>query len=197
MNQNRRKFIRISADGTNCQVTIGQRCSPASLINESIYGLCVGGLDLMFLALDQPVIVKYEDQEIVGRCRSASKDSNGAFQIGILKSENDFKSDVQEILINSYMDFGGHKIVCLPLGMQPDGKVKIRLIDGKEFDVDKSKITQMTRAERKAQLNDGPDDLGKYFKIYSVLSDRRFFSNETDILEIEFGMATGRSLVSA
>lgn len=194
MSQNRRKFIRIDAGSTPCQITIGQDCSKAILVNESIYGLCVGGLDLMFLAADQQVIVEYESERIIGRCRSASKDANGSFQIGILKTEDDFKREVSQILVNSFMDFGGCKIVCLPLGMQPDGQVRIRLIDGKEFSVEKCKIVQMTRPERQAEFTEDPSDLGRLLKIYSALDDSRNWTCEGDILDLEFGTANQPSL---
>ncbi len=190
MSQNRRKFIRIDAGNAPCHVTIGQARSEATMVNESIYGLCIGGLDIMFLSANQLMVVEYESDRIVGRAKSASRDSDGRFQIGILKSDDEPDRDITQILINSFMDFVGFKVVCIPIGLKPDGKILIRLIDGKEFSVEKSKIMQMTRYEREAELSEDLTMLGRLLKLYSVMNPSMNWNSEQDILDQEFGIAT-------
>lgn len=187
MNENRRKFIRIDAGRAPCQIEIGGVRSDGYLINESIYGVCVGGLDLMFLGADQQVLIESENERIVGRCRSASKEGDGKFQIGILKSEDNSEYGINRILINSYIEFGGARIVCIPLGRQPRDLVQIRLIDGKEFTVSRSKVVQMTRSERQNELNQDVSTLGRLLKIYAALTDDRSWHSVNEVLVQEFG----------
>jgi hypothetical protein len=188
MSQNRRKFIRVDSGNTPCRVTIGASRSAAWLVNESIYGLCVGGLELMFLASDQQVIVEYESERITGRCRSAARDTDGKFQIGIFKSDEEPGENVSQILINSYIDFGGCRIVCLPIQILDSQRVRIRLMDGKKFPVSRAKVIQLTRQERLTTLQEDSSELEKLLKVYSALDWGRVWMSENDILDQEFGV---------
>lgn len=187
MSQNRRKYIRIDSGNIPCRVTIGQTCYDATLINESIYGLGIGGLIPAFLGLDQHVVVEYEAEKILGKCRSAARDTDGQFQIGILKSDDDPLTEFSQTLINSYVEFSGTRIICSPVQEFDNGQIRIQLLDGKEFTLPRSKIVQLTRNERKEELKDDLLGVGRLMKIYEALNSDRCWTSERDILEHEFG----------
>ncbi len=186
MSENRRKYIRIDSGNAPCTLQINGAAASAELANESIFGLCVGGIELMLLAADQPVTILYENEQIKGRCKSVSRDENGKFQIGIQKTDDDKESDRSLILVNTYMNFGGYHIVCLPIEMLPDDQVRIRLLDGKEFIVNRDQMIQFTRQEREANLRH-PGMLQEILGIYTALNDNRCWYGESDILNHEFG----------
>ena len=187
MNSNRRQSIRISGGNAPCRVRLEESETPAHIIDESIHGLSVGGLNLLILFQDQTIQVEYEGQWIFGRCRSAARDSVGSIRVGILKCDEPSQVAPIRILLNSYIEYGGHKLVCLPVSEMPNEQVVIRFPDGKEFPVNRNTLTQMTRYERLEELSSHASRIESTQKIYRALIPGRPFLGIEDILEQEFG----------
>lgn len=188
MDLNRRKFLRLNADRQQCIVRLGIGESGGFLIDESIEGLRVGGLDLLILFADQKVAVEINDELIVGRCRSVSRSDGGYFEVGIHRERDDYDGDSQSLLLNSFMKFDGNSVTCVPLGLVGDDEVRIRLINGKEFTVMRNQIFQLTRQERLEELCD-EEALAKVMQVYRLMDNDNGFTNRTSVLDHEFGPA--------
>ena len=135
MNINRRKFLRLNTDRQQCNVRLGIGESAGFVVDESIEGLRIGGLDLLILFADQKVTVEYDGESIVGRCRSVSRGDGGYFEVGIHREGDDYTEDPKSILLNTFMKFDGKSVTCVPMGVTQDDDVQIKLINGKEFTV--------------------------------------------------------------
>ncbi len=187
MNSNRRQSIRISGGNAPCRVRLGDLETPARIVDESIHGLSVGGMNLLILFQDQSIQVEYEGQWIFGRCRSAARDSDGSIRVGILKCDEPPQIAPIRILLNSYVEYGGHKLVCLPVSDMSSELVVIRFPDGKEFPINRNTLIQMTRYERLEELSSDVSKSESIQKIYrELITGKRFFGIE-DVLEQEFG----------
>jgi len=135
---------------------------------------------------DQPIEVYMEGENVIGRCRSISRDTDRLFRIGILKDEDSFEPS-NRILLNSYLEFNGCKIVCLPIRPVDKEKIVVRLLDGKEFVVSKSKLVQLTKDERLAELMSNREKFQNICDIYSLMLYGSLYGSVGSILEQEFG----------
>ena len=192
MNINRRKFLRLNTDRQQCNVRLGIGESAGFVVDESIEGLRIGGLDLLILFADQKVTVEYDGESIVGRCRSVSRGDGGYFEVGIHREGDDYTEDPKSILQNTFMKFDGKSVTCVPMGVTQDDDVQIKLINGKEFTVSRDQIFQLTRQERLEELCDD-DTLAKVMQVYRLMDDANAFTSRTAVLDHEFGPAV-RSL---
>ncbi len=186
MNENRRKFMRINASSVDCVVKLGVGESPGVLINESIDGLRIGEMELLILIADQKVTVCHDDGVTVGRCRSVSRNPNGTFQIGIYRVPDNYVGDATSILLNSFMRFDGCDVVCVPLAVMDDNRLRIRLINGVEFTVRREQLFQLTREEREQELRN-PGKLQKLIEVYSFMDNSRDWYGADDVVNHEFG----------
>ena len=186
MYENRREFLRINAQDAKCVVKLGIGQSSGYVIDESISGIRVGGLELLMLIADQKVTVVHDGQSIVGRCRSVTRDENGLFRIGIFRESEAHLSEPRSILLNSFMNLGGCDLVCLPLAVVDEHRIRVRLMDEKEFVVRRNQIFQLTRDEREKALRNH-QTLTEISNIYSLMDDSRNWATVNDILLVEFG----------
>lgn len=187
MNENRRQSIRISGGHLPCQVIINGTCGSGVVIDESIHGLSVGRLDLVILLQDQPIEVKLENEHVIGKCRSVARDDAGLFRVGIRKQDEP-QPPSNNILLNSYMNFGGCNVVCLPIKVVDEEHLLIRLLDGKEFAVTKNQLKQLTRAERTAELKQDRQLFEQIRSIYAAMSPGLILGSVDRIIEQEFGI---------
>ncbi|MFK7768135.1 MAG: hypothetical protein AB8B55_13005 [Mariniblastus sp.] len=194
MDLNRRKFLRLNSDRQQCVVRLGIGESGGFVVDESIEGLRVGGLDLLILFADQKVMVEFNDETITGRCRGISRGEGGYFEVGIFRETADYVEDTESILLNSFMSFNGKNIAVVPIGIVGDDQLRIRLINGKEFTIDRDKVLQITRQERLEELcND--EALAGVMEVYRLMDSSNGFTNRASVLDHEFGPAL-RSLSS-
>ncbi len=167
-------------------VKLGVGESPGVLINESIDGLRIGEMELLILIADQKVTVCHDDGVTVGRCRSVSRNPNGTFQIGIYRVPDNYVGDATSILLNSFMRFDGCDVVCVPLAVMDDNRLRIRLINGVEFTVRREQLFQLTREEREQELRN-PGKLQKLIEVYSFMDNSRDWYGADDVVNHEFG----------
>ena len=197
MNINRRKFLRLNTDRQQCNVRLGIGESAGFVVDESIEGLRIGGLDLLILFADQsrrsgwapprrPCRTRLPlstTESIVGRCRSVSRGDGGYFEVGIHREGDDYTEDPKSILLNTFMKFDGKSVTCVPMGVTQDDDVQIKLINGKEFTVSRDQIFQLC----------DDDTLAKVMQVYRLMDDANAFTSRTPVLDHEFGPAV-RSL---
>ena len=190
MPDNRRKYMRISSQQIDCKVRLGVGESAGFVVDESIDGLRVGGLDLLLLAADQRIEVEYLGQTLIGRCRSVARDENGLFQVGIYREDPSYRANIRSMLLNSFMTFNGCDIVCLPISVVNEEKIRVRLMDGNEFTVQKDQVFQISRDEREMELQ-SQHKLSELLQVYSLMDANNRLYSLNDILDYEFGPAVG------
>lgn len=185
MIRNRRKYSRTSPNDPYCVFALGQGFTDAKVINKSPEGIRVGDLDLMILFVDQQVIVECEGEAFYGRCRTVSRDSNGAFEVGILREPEGFVGNSESILINSYVQLGDQQVVCIPTQME-EQTIQITLLNNEQLSVHVNQVTQMTRQERLEELCDS-GCLDKVMAVYGMACSGNDFTDQPLLLNHEFG----------
>ena len=186
MHKNRRRSLRTNTSNVPCVVKLGVGEDQGIVVDESDEGIRIGGLDLLILFADQKVTVIYDGKEIVGRCRVVSRDQQGKFQVGVFRETECYVEDPQSLLLNSFMSFNEHHLVCVPIGVVDDQQIRIQFLDGKQFTVNRVDIFQMTREERIEELLD-EDRLAAIMQFYSMTSSQNEFTNREMVLNHEFG----------
>lgn len=186
MIQNRRKFGRINAQQAPCVVRLNSTETEATLIDESIGGLRVGGISLFHLFHDQEIWISYDDDTISGRCRAVKRDDNDLYEIGILRDLDPVENAPVSLLINTFVDLQGHLIVCLPKRIVSDNKVEISLLGGKDTTVSNSLVRSLTREERSNQLLDA-DACLMVGRAYNAIYNKSSFDSRQAILLHEYG----------
>lgn len=185
MINNRRNYFRLKLDEP-CEVEIDRVRYPAKLVDESIGGMCVAGLPLTYLYQNQPVAVILRDECTVGVCKSILRDSPNTFQLG-LDREVEPDHQYNQLVLNSFLPFGGFKLVCERLERFPDDQLKIRLIDGKSFSVPVNQVVPITREEREKELASSEgDQLREILEVYSAMTGYQYRSI-SEVLQTEFG----------
>jgi hypothetical protein len=154
MSQERRKFLRLNVSEESCQIKLGQETFEGQLLDESIGGVRVGSVKLLALSLNQPVDVKYDSEVIQGVCRSVTREAGHTFAIGIRRVEakplNEEKTSA--MLLNTFMELSGCSLLCIPIASIDENTVRVMMIDGRAFEIDRAKLFSMTRLERLEKL---------------------------------------------
>lgn len=187
MIRNRRKHERIPT-GTPCRIRLGDAVSDALIVDHSPTGLRVAGLQLLILMVDQVVTIQVQESAINGRCRTISRSDDGTFQVGICRILEDRDEDPDSILLNSFMQFGDDKVICIPIEVVNKGQLLIKLLDQPEAVVDASEVVQLTRPERLEELCDS-DKLKRMLTVYRLEPSGNEFSDRAAVLDYEFGPA--------
>lgn len=192
MSQERRKSTRIDTQQIECQVSLGNSTSSAVVNDESIDGMRVGNLDLLVLMTNQPMVVKYDNQSFTGCCRHISRSENGLYDVGLYREVEALQPSGESvsILLNSFMRFSDCDIVCIPLHWIDEDRLRVRLLDGNEFNVGRNKVFSLTRFEREQSLQDA-DTLQQLIQIYeTMVPGGGGCSNAQDVVRLEFGPPT-------
>lgn len=196
MSQERRKYLRLNVSDVSCQVTLGQETYEGQLLDESIGGIRVGSVPLLALSLNQPVQISYETEVIAGVCRSVWRNSENLYSIGIRRTEMAplDEDTTSAMLLNTFMNFSGFDLLCIPIASINENKVRVVMIDGRQFDVDRSKLFSMTRQERVEKLC-AERRFNNILQVYQLpLTDNAFDARDT-IINQEFGPISQFSLV--
>lgn len=172
--------------GTPCLVKIDGGRDVGILIDASDEGLRIGGLDLLILFADQVVTVDYDDQEFVGRCRVVSRDENWLFQVGVFQETESYQKSHRSLLINSFFRAHNQSVVCAPLFVENEQKIRIQFLNGERANVRRTELIQLTRGERMEQLCDSRL-LWSAMKFYSMDNSANEFTNRERVLNFEFG----------
>ena len=151
MTQNRRYFSRIKLNGKTCLATVFDKQFKVQLVDQSIGGICIQGLELVNLIQDEEFIVIIEDEEFKGKCRSAYRDSDGNLQIGIQWNKQTINAD--KVILNTYVQNESFYFLCDILSVPDGDHFEIQLF-GEVLNVKKSMIKTYTRRERMEQISD-------------------------------------------
>ena len=76
---NRRKYVRIKSNDCSCRFELDGCESAAVVVDESIEGIRISGVNLMRLSLDQKITIHHKGVTIAGRCRSISRNQMAHF----------------------------------------------------------------------------------------------------------------------
>ena len=153
---NRRKFHRISVE-EKCVVTVDGANLDCKLVDQSINGAKIAGLDFLVVPFGKTLTVKVDGEEFDAVIRGVTRGENQEMLIGIQRSdtlkEDDHNSDA--VLLNCYIRHDGNMMVCIPVSVEADGRVKIQLWDGMQFPINYSALETMNRTERYTSLMAG------------------------------------------
>ncbi len=183
---NRRKFHRIPVD-EKCIVTIDGAQLECSLVDQSINGGKIAGLDFLVIPAGKTLTVKQDGEEFKAVIRGVTRDERQKMLIGIQRSEtirDDEESD-DAMLLNCYIRHDGNLMVCIPLSVESDGRVTIQLWDGMQFPINFTALETMNRTERYKSLMSG-SDLKMIAELYG-LGTVPMAALADKIFEFEFG----------
>ena len=188
MSQERRKYLRLNVSEELCQVKLGQETFEGQLLDESIGGVRVGSVPLLALSLNQPVEVTYESEIIKGVCRSVTRQADNQYAIGIRRSES-MPLDEEEnpaMLLNTFMEMSGCALLCIPIASVDENTVRVMMIDGRDFEIDRSKLFSMTRLERVEKLAT-ERRYNNILQVYNLPVTDNAFDARDSIINQEFG----------
>lgn len=183
--RNRRKSERQPTNQVPCIIKINSVPAEGVLLDASAEGAKIGGILVSLLFADQVVEVQTPDDHFFGRCRTVHRDSDGLFQIGLLKTSDQSVEPSPTVLINSFVQNSENKSVCVPLAVEDDW-IRVQLLDGQQMNVPAWQIVQMTREERLEELCNEPV-LKQSLLTYDRPSTSNDFVDRTTILNHEFG----------
>ncbi len=188
MSQERRKYLRLNVSEVTCQVALGQETYEAQLLDESIGGIRIGSVPLLALSLNQPVRVTYDSETVEGVCRSVTRQAENLYAIGIRRSEAAPLDDdaTSAMLLNTFMRFSGCELLCIPIKSIDANRVRVMMIDGRQFDVDQSKLFSMTRQERVEKLC-AERRFNNILQVYRLPQTDNAFDARDTIINQEFG----------
>jgi hypothetical protein len=187
---NRRKYQRIASHKEECSVIVDNRELRGFLVDESINGAGVAGVDFLMIPNGQPLQVRHRDTEFFGNVRFVSRDENGCVQVGVSRSEELIPLSVDEnaMLLNCYIQHQNQLIVCIPIAMKNDRIVRVQLFDGMQFDTLRDSLLSFTRTERFKQLGD-QGRLDFTCGLYGLGEDSKDAKvRRQEVFEFEFGV---------
>lgn len=171
-----------------CQVKLGQETYESKLLDESIGGVRVGSVPLLALSLNQPVEVTYETEVVKGVCRGVAREAENLYSIGIRREEAKPMDDdsANAMLLNTFMQFSGCDLLCIPVASVNANKVRVMMLGGRQFDVDRSKLYSMTRQERVEKLC-SEQNYNNILQVYQLPLTNNAFDARDTIINQEFG----------
>lgn len=186
MLRNRRISPRQPAGQIPCTIVFNSVPAEGVVLDLSAEGAKVGGVRVSLLFADQVVHVQTPNAQFTAQCRTASRDNDGTFQIGLLKiQDQQFPNPSPTVLINSFVKNDNLSSVCLPLGFEGD-LIRIQLLDGRQVLVPEHQIEQLTRSERLEHLCD-EDCLEGALEAYGQARTGNDFVDRKTVLNHEFG----------
>lgn len=150
MPDNRRYFSRIKLQDEVCQISILDNCFAVQLVDQSIGGACIRGLEMLNVIRGLPVEVEIQNEKHVGRVLNVFRDGDHSLCFGIAWTETEVPCD--RVLLNTYVKNGTDFFVCDFREFRGDN-VRVSL-SGEELDIPRSWILSMTEGQRETQLQD-------------------------------------------
>jgi hypothetical protein len=186
MLRNRRISERQPVGQIPCTIVFNSVPAAGVVLDLSAEGAKVGGVRVSQLFADQVVQVQTPNAQFTAQCRTISRDDDGAFQIGLLKIQNQqLPSPSPTVLVNSFVKHDNLSSVCLPLGFEDD-LIRIQLLDGQQVLVSENQIEQLTRSERLENLCD-KNCLESALDAYGQPCTGNDFVDRKTVLNHEFG----------
>lgn len=216
---NRRRYRRIATSaltGSPCIVESEGHQAGCELIDESIGGYRIKGIDPLFLPKHQPLRIAYRDEVVNVLCANVARVDGKKLSIGLQRvdtmaapvSEEDwgeaarFASQWQGrivappkrrlpaatgSLLHPFFRYR-HQIgiACRILQVKEDDRLVIEILKRKQFEVAVSAITSLTRDERREELLAEPS-IDWLADVYSDGNAAAIKCDVESVLEFEFG----------
>jgi len=121
---NRRKFHRIPVE-EKCIVRIDGVDLECHLVDQSITGAKIAGLDFLVIPYGKPLSIIYDGESFDAIIRGVTRDEKNEMLIGIERSEtaDPDSIDKEAMLLNCYIRHEGNLMVCIPISVEADGRV--------------------------------------------------------------------------
>ena len=157
MSTEQRKFHRIAGSGEPCALELDTTQIHGRLSDESISGAKISELDLLMLPYNKQMNLSFREGEVDVRARNISRDENGKFRLGVVRSEMLSREQLlpsTAMLLNCYVIHGGACVICMPVRVESETQALIQLWDGVQFRVPRDHLRPLTRTERYEMLAD-------------------------------------------
>jgi hypothetical protein len=190
MISNRRCYTRMSSQPVPCTFEMGGTPGIAWVVDEAIGGIRISGLQLRRLSLDQKITVHFDDQTVVGRCRSVTRNSDGTFSVGIYRDASATEHEHQSFLLTTFTRLNEFDVVCSICSRPSQDELEVKLLDGKSFVLHRSRVVELTRSERLMALSDEGNEgseLANVTAIYSSMAVGQELMEVESVLDHEFG----------
>lgn len=194
MENNRRKFSRIAVNEETCNVTINGHSYHAKLVDQSIGGFRIEGLNLLMLPDNVPIVLEFDGETTEVVCRNVKRVDDNSFAVGLQRTDVKKKTEDEEsteitpqVFINSYVKLDEtFKTLCWPLAVA-DSKLVVEVAGGKEFKVGMGKIQTFTKKERLSDLRKSNDSLKRLVELYTLTTGQIISVIPEAIVDFEFG----------
>lgn len=216
---NRRRYRRIATSaltGSPCIVESEGHQAHCVLIDESIGGYRIKGIDPLFLPKNQPLRIAHRDEVVSVLCANVSRVDGAKLSIGLQRfdtmpspvSEGDWddmarfavqwqgrasgksKRQLPEPAGSLLQPFFRYRhrigITCRILQVKEDDRLVIEILRQRQFEVGANVISSLTREERREELQAEPS----IDWLANVYSEGSYASGKCDVesvLEFEFG----------
>ena len=168
----RRKFKRTPCGPFDCQIRFDLAKHPGAIIEESIGGLKLSGLDLLVVPENCPITVEHMETQQSGVVRSVSR-QNGKLQLGVSLQQSvpENQRVVENLLLGCYIYEDEQLVACHPIALESDGRVLVELWDGQQRIVPRDQLTPLTRGERRQILEATAGHVAHLLSIYDLESE--------------------------
>ena len=189
---NRRKFHRIPVE-EKCIVKIDGVDLECSLVDQSITGAKIAGLDFLVIPYGKELSVHYDEEVFQAVVRGVTRNDKNEMLIGIERSETADPDSIDKdaMLLNCYLRHEGNLMVCIPISVEADSRVRVQLWDGMQFPISFTALVTMNRTERYKSLMKG-SDLSMIADLYGIKNVPMSRLLDT-LFEFEFGQLSNCS----
>ena len=187
MKVDQRKFFRINVNQAACKLSCNNHTFDGIFVDESIEGLRVSGIcidDSMNLSTCNVIQVTVDHKTVAATPRNLCRLKGGTFAIG-LQRENASTPVPDRYFIRQFVSLSGCNIACTILASVDPLQASIRIANGKDFVVEKSRLTDLTIDERRLEL-ETPKQRQRVLVFYSALIPDIDVRSIDDLLDIEF-----------
>ena len=183
---NRRKFHRIPVEEM-CIAKIDGVDLECTLIDQSITGAKIAGLDFLVIPYGKALSIHHDDEGFDAVIRGVTRNEKNEMLIGIERSETADPDtlDKDAMLLNCYIRHEGNLMVCIPISVEADGRVRVQLWDGMQFPINFTALVTMNRTERYKSLMKG-SNLSMIADLYGI-TDVPMNRLLDTLFEFEFG----------
>ena len=186
MPENRRKYLRIPVECESSQATVAGKVVQVSVLDQSIEGMRIGNVHLDRLNRGDPIEVEIDGEVVLGQAQSVMRVDERTYEVGIRRADAGVApvEDTHPLLV-SFINLQQRWICCRIVEDVDPTHVRIRLLDGKEFKVDRETLFQLTESERRKMLGESPEFYGAV-EFYRLLLPGSKFESVDDVIGHEF-----------
>lgn len=186
MPDNRRKYMRIPVSGDVAEATIHGSQQKVSVINQSIGGIRIGNIALDRLNRGDRIEIDFAGEVIEGVAQSLTRIDERTYEMGIRRADVDEDDGDRSALLVSYIHLQNRWICCRIVEDLDAQSVRIALLDGKTFKVERSVLFQLTCDERLQMLREGKH-YQQAVEFYQIIIPQTKITSLADVLNLEFG----------